>query len=136
MKIEETRTIVFFDGVCNLCSSFVYFIIKMENNEKIHFCSLQSEYARNILGLKDSFSELNSVYFLKNNKLYHKSSAIIQILRTMNPIGNIFILFYVVPKLLRDKLYDFIARNRYLWFGKKEECMVPTKKVYHRFIVD
>lgn len=135
MKIEENRTIVFFDGVCNLCSSFVSFILKAENNDSIYFCSLQSKFAENI-GLPSQATELNSVYFLKKNKLYYKSTAIIEIVRTMHPLGIVFSLFYIIPKILRDKLYDFIARNRYLWFGKKDQCMIPTKKVMHRFIQD
>jgi predicted DCC family thiol-disulfide oxidoreductase YuxK len=134
MDNNEKRTIVFFDGVCNLCSSFVKMILRFEKNETIYFCSLQSPFAMQNLKNRIDVNNLNTVYFWKNEKLYSKSSAIIEIFKTINSWGFVLMIFLILPKVIRDKLYDFIARNRYLWFGKSEKCMIPDKRVIHRFI--
>ena len=129
------KPVVLFDGVCNLCSSSVIFIIKRDRASKIKFASLQSEFGQEQMKrFKLPASLLNSVLLIKNGKLYQRSNAALEIVSVLDGLWPLFFIFKIVPRFFRDLIYDWIAKNRYRWFGKKEECMIPTLEMRERFI--
>lgn len=131
----EEKNVILFDGVCNLCNRSVQFIIKRDRKKKFYFAPLQGTTGQEILKrFHLSVDELNSFIFKEGDKLYTHSSGA---LRMLKMLGRGWILFYpliIVPKFIRDGVYNWIARNRYKWFGKKEECMIPTPEVRSRFL--
>lgn len=127
--------VVLFDGVCNLCNNAVLFIIKRDAQAKLKFASLQSDYGvSQIKRLAMSSTAGNSVLFIKDGRLYQKSDAALQIARMLDGVWPGLYVFIIVPRFMRDWLYDKIADNRYQWFGKKEECMIPPLALKGRFI--
>lgn len=127
--------IIFFDGICNFCNSSVNFIIKRDNKNYFKFASLQSEYAQNFLDLKKlPKNEFDSIILFKNNKLYIKSSATLQITKHLKGLWKLFFILIIIPPFIRNFLYDIIAKNRYKWFGKRDVCMIPDEKIKNRFL--
>lgn len=131
----ENKSIIFFDGVCNLCNNSVKFIIKRDKHKRFLYASLQSDAARDILlQFKIKNSNLNSIILLENGKLYQKSTAILKIAKQLNGFWKLNYVFIIIPKFFRDFIYDIIAKNRYKWFGKREVCMLPTGDMKLRFL--
>jgi predicted DCC family thiol-disulfide oxidoreductase YuxK len=131
----KNKTILLFDGECNLCNSFVQFILKNEKNNEIQFSSLQSEIGKIILAQHNiNTDSINSLVFIENNIPYLKSTAALKISRYLKGIYSLAILFFIIPKFMRDYIYDYIAKNRYNWYGKKDSCIVPTGKLLERFL--
>jgi len=129
------RPVVLFDGVCNLCNSSVIFIIKRDAKSKLKFASLQSEYgAQQMNKFNLPPSALNSVLLVKGGRLFQKSNAALEIASMMDGIWPILYSLKIIPIFIRDFIYDWIANNRYRWFGKKGECMIPTSAMRERFI--
>jgi predicted DCC family thiol-disulfide oxidoreductase YuxK len=132
---NENRTIVFIDGYCNLCNGLVRFLIKVDKNEKLFFTSLHSPFSQTLLYSKNiDLKNPKSVYLLKNNFLYDKSMAIIEILNSLGFPFNVFTIFKIFPPQVRDIVYDFIASNRYKIFGKSQECQLSDNKTLPRFL--
>lgn len=134
--VNETNAIVLFDGVCNLCNGIVQFVLKRDKNSYFKFCSLQSETAKRLL---DQHPHINAVGFdsivlIESDKIYVKSDAGLRILKRLGGWWKLVEVFYLFPKFIRDRVYNFIAHNRYKWFGKQDQCMVPTKEYANRFI--
>ncbi len=129
------QPIILFDGVCNLCNGSVLFIIKRDPQSKFRFASLQSE-----LGMKliDEFEfpqgELSSVLLVKDQKLFQKSNAALEITRQLSGLWPMLYVLKIIPPFIRNSVYDWIARNRYRWFGKKDACMIPTPELRSRFV--
>jgi len=134
MNTTKKNPIILFDGVCKLCNKSVIFILKRDHKKHFKFASLQSNYGNEIsnshLILNNS---LNTIVLLENNKIFIKSTAILRIIKHLG-IWKIFYPFIYLPLKLRDKVYDFIATNRYNWFGKKDYCSMPDEKYKSRFI--
>ena len=129
--------VIYFDGVCYLCNSVVNLLIKIDGEKKLKFSPLQSNYAKNnLLDRGTYFSTVDSIILQKEGKYYIKSEAIIEIIKQLNWYWMIFLIGRILPKNLRDSLYDFVANNRYKWFGKKDVCMIPTDDVKSRFILN
>jgi predicted DCC family thiol-disulfide oxidoreductase YuxK len=132
---EPVKNIVLFDGVCNLCNSLVLFIIKRDMTGKFKFASLQSEIGQWWLlrfGLvKDEFE---SFVFIQGDKYYLKSAAALKMLKELGGIWKAFYVFILVPRPLRDFLYNLIAGSRYRIFGKRDVCMIPTPELEERFL--
>ncbi|MFY7965508.1 MAG: thiol-disulfide oxidoreductase DCC family protein [Chitinophagaceae bacterium] len=135
--MDKTNNILLFDGVCNLCNKLVLFVIKRDKNNKIKFASLQSEAGRKIL-LSNNFctNNLSSFVFIKQNRVLIKSTAALNLSKEIGGIWQLLYVFIIVPKFIRDLVYDIVAKNRYSWFGKQNECMVPTKELMNKFLVD
>lgn len=130
-----SEPVVLFDGVCNLCNGSVLFIIKRDPQSKLKFSSLQSDYgAEQMKRFNLPPSALNSVLLIKNDQLFQKSNAALEIARMLDGIWPGMYAFKIVPLFIRDFIYDWIAKNRYRWFGKKEECMIPTPEMKARFV--
>jgi len=129
------KPILFFDGVCNLCSGFVQFVIERDPDGMFQFASLQSEAGQEILR-KNGMSETNlkTVILLKNGRTYTHSDVALEMSRELGGIWSLFYVFKIIPKFLRDKIYDWVATNRYKWFGEKESCWIPTPELKARFL--
>ena len=135
MNNFEGKSIIFFDGVCNLCNSSVNFIIKHDKKKQFLFASLQSDAAKEILLQYNSKKiNLDSIVLLDNGKLFEKSTAALRISKHLNNGLFLLYIFIIIPTFIRDYLYDYIAKNRYKWYGKKDSCMIPTKDLKSRFL--
>ena len=129
------QPVVLFDGVCNLCNSAVQFIIKRDKKNTFRFAALQSETGQKLLaqyGLPAK--ELNSFILIENDKAYNRSTGALRVLKKFKGLWPLLYGFIIVPKFIRDGVYDWVGRNRYKWFGKKEECMIPTPELKARFL--
>ena len=135
MQTNDQNPIILFDGICNLCNSSVQFIIKRDKKEQFLFSSLQSDAAENIL-LHHKYKKngLNSIIFIHGENLYEKSSAILNIFSLLGMPWRLLTVFYLLPLSWRNLLYDYIAKNRYRWFGKKNTCTTMLPKHKNRFI--
>jgi len=129
------KSIILFDGVCNLCNSSVNFIIKHDKKEQFIFASLQSDAAKEILlQFKTKKINLDSILLVDGEKIYEKSSAVLLILKQLNKGFKLLYYFIIIPNFIRDWVYNVIAKNRYKWFGKKEECIIPTSETKKKFL--
>ncbi len=129
------RPIILFDGVCNFCNSAVNFVIKRDTNSTIKFATLQSEVAHKLLAASELPSnDLASFIFIDNNKIYTRSTAALRVCHYLKNLWPLMYGFIIVPKFIRDAVYNWISKNRYQWFGKKEECMIPTAGIKARFL--
>jgi len=131
----DDESIILFDGVCNLCSGFVQFVLPRDEEGKYRFASLQSDAGQALLAEHDLPSdELESVVLIEDGESYVKSSAIIQIATGLGGAYRLLSPFRYLPRSVRDRIYDFVADNRYRWFGKKDQCMMPSGDVESRFL--
>ena len=135
MQTNDQNSIILFDGICNLCNSSVKFVIKRDKKKQFIFASLQSDAAENIL-LHHKYKKigLNSIIFIHQDKLYEKSSAVLNILSALGIPWRLLAIFKILPLYWRDSLYDYIAKNRYKWFGKKDKCIMMLPMHKNRFI--
>ncbi|MBU8788588.1 thiol-disulfide oxidoreductase DCC family protein [Bacillus glycinifermentans] len=128
-------TIVLFDGVCNVCDGAVQFIIKHDPKGLFSFAPLQSDTGRKLLeqhGL--SADHFDSMILIKNGRVYAKSAAVLHVAKGLSGLWRAAAVFLIIPKPLRDAVYDLLAKNRYKWFGKKESCMIPGPDIKKRFL--
>lgn len=130
------KKIVLFDGVCNVCNGFVQFIIEKDRKNIFQFASLQSDIGKKLLLERNiDTNSIDSVILIEPNVAYYiKSDAALEIGRNLKGYRTFSKVLSFIPSSLRDIVYDFIARNRYAWFGKKEECMVPTPEIKSKFL--
>lgn len=127
--------IILFDGVCNLCNGAVNFIIKKDKKQLYRFASLQSGFGKSLLKQYELESDdLNSFVLIENNKPYLKSSAALHIAKNVGGIYSTLYVLMIIPRFIRDFFYSVIAKNRYKWFGKTNECMIPTPQLQARFL--
>ncbi|WP_430899779.1 MULTISPECIES: thiol-disulfide oxidoreductase DCC family protein [unclassified Paraflavitalea] len=127
--------IVLFDSVCNLCNSSVQFIIKHDKKGQFLFGSLQGNYGQETLRKFNlPTNEFNSFMLLEDGKLYTKSTGALRMLKHLGGAWSLLYAFIIVPKFIRDGVYNWVAKNRYKWFGKKEACWVPTPELKARFL--
>ncbi len=128
MNNFENKSIIFFDGVCNLCNASVNFVIKHDKKAQFLFVSFQSDAAKEIL-LHFNLKNLNAdtLILIEKNSVYDKSTAALKIAKHLDGVFKTLYVFLIVPKIFRDIIYVFIAKNRYRWFGKKESCIIPSK---------
>ncbi len=127
--------VVLFDGVCNLCNQSVLFIIQRDPSAKFKFATLQSEFAKQQLASRITEKEkMESVVLLRNGEVYRQSRAALEIARHLSGAWPLMYALIMVPPFLRNVVYNWIARNRYKWFGKKDACMIPTPELRARFI--
>ena len=129
------HSIILFDGICNLCNAAVQFVIRRDNKRRFLFASLQSGEARKILTEnKLPAGEMNSFILVENGKVYDRSTAVLRVARKLKGLWPVLYSFMIIPKFIRDRIYQLISKNRYQWFGKKNECMIPTPELRARFL--
>jgi predicted DCC family thiol-disulfide oxidoreductase YuxK len=129
--------IVLFDGVCNLCSSSVRFIAERDRAAFFKFASLQSDAGARLLtehGITPPNGDPTSIVVIEGGRALVRSTAALHIARHLDGIWKLGLALVIVPRFLRDIVYDFIASHRYRWFGKKDVCMVPTPELRARFL--
>jgi predicted DCC family thiol-disulfide oxidoreductase YuxK len=135
--IEEgiPNPIVLFDGVCNLCSSVVKFTISRDPDGIFRFASLQSESGRfflNKFGL--STDDFDSFVLIERDKFFLRSTAVLRLCKSLNGLWPLIYLLIIIPRPIRDFIYNIVAKNRYKWFGRKEECFIPSADIKNRFL--
>jgi predicted DCC family thiol-disulfide oxidoreductase YuxK len=126
--------VILFDGVCNLCNASVDFIIRHDPGRYYKFASLQSDAGQQLKERYDLLDSLYSVILIENDQVYDKSTAALKIAKHLSFPWNLFHGFIYLPRTWRDRMYAYIARNRYQWFGKRESCRIPTQEEKDRFL--
>lgn len=134
--MKQNKKIILFDGVCNLCNGFVQFIIKRDVNDVFRYASLQSEIGQQLVSERNmNTSKIDSVVLIEPRVAYYiKSDAALQIGRHIKGYRTVSKVLYLIPSSLRNIIYDLIARYRYAWFGKKDQCMIPTAALKAKFL--
>lgn len=131
----QRQSIIFFDGVCNLCNGFVQFVLKHETNSEFKFCSLQGEFAANFFKEKQFItSGIDSVIVFENNQFYIESAAAFKIINKLKWPYKVLYIFSILPGFINNSIYKFIAKSRYKIFGKSNVCWVMTDKNKTRFL--
>ncbi len=134
-EIPKHHPIILFDGYCNLCNSSIQWIIKRDKKALFRFTALQSEIAESLLDKTNPLeSNIQSIILIEGVKVFSQSEAIIRIASHLGWFWSLANIFLLVPKSLRDIVYNFIAKNRYRWFGKRDSCMLPAGDVLSRFL--
>jgi predicted DCC family thiol-disulfide oxidoreductase YuxK len=136
-KLPKDKQLILFDGICNLCNSSVLYVIKRDKRNTFLFAPLQSSVGQTIIqrfNIDSSKTDSILLYNPKNDSLKYKSSAALLVAKQLNFPSNLMSIFFVVPTFIRNWVYDFIARNRYKWYGKKESCMIPTPELQSKFL--
>jgi predicted DCC family thiol-disulfide oxidoreductase YuxK len=129
------HAILLFDGECNLCNHAVQFVIARDPNAYYRFAALQSEAGQRLLAQYQlPRSHFDTIIMIENDQIYTKSTAGLRVVRKLYRLWPILYIFIILPKLIRDPIYDWVARNRIKWFGKRDSCMLPTPEIKLRFL--
>jgi len=129
------ETILFYDGVCNFCDSTVQFVLRFDSKRKFVFCPLQSEFGQNILRKHGYHQiEMNTLVMLHRGNILTESTAVLTTLKILGGLWRGFYGFMIVPPKIRNGFYQFIARNRYRFFGQKEACRIPDQGQREQFL--
>jgi len=133
--MTEEKKIILFDGLCNLCSSSVHFILKRDKKNQFLFGSLQGKAGQDYLNKfnlpADTF---NSFMLIDGEKMYTRSSGVLRMLKHLGNGWQLLYAFIIVPKFIRDSIYNLVAKNRYKWFGKKTECWLAAESMKVKFL--
>ena len=131
-----SKPIILFDGICNLCTGAVQFVIRHDPGEIFLFASLQSEAGQQLLKQYNlPATDFGSFTLVQDNKVYTKSTGALKVAKQIKGALRCLYIFIIVPKFIRDAVYTWIAQNRYKWFGKKDACMIPTPELKARFLL-
>ncbi len=134
MKLQDiSQPVIFFDDVCNLCNSSVQFIIRHDKKKQFLFAPLQSELGQEAIKQFPGKAPDSVVLFYKR-KFFVKSDATLNIAKLLDGGWKLCYAGIILPRFIRNGIYDFVSRNRYKWFGRKEACMIPTAELRARFI--
>lgn len=137
VKVPKDKQLILFDGVCNLCNSSVLYVIKRDKKDQFLFAPLQSAIGKEIIAhFNVNTDAVDSIllYNPKKSTLKYKSSAALHVAKHLGFPNNLMTIFFIVPTFIRNWVYDYVARNRYQWFGKKESCMIPTPELKSKFL--
>ena len=136
LDLPDNKKIILFDGLCNLCEASVQFVIKYDKKDVFRFVSLQSDLGKKIIkqiGLQNK--NIDSVILYEPGIAYnYKSAAALEIAKNLGGFFHFGTIFKVIPNGMRNLLYDYVAKNRYKWFGKKESCLLPTLELKSKFL--
>ncbi len=136
INLEKNKQLILFDGVCNLCEASVQYVIKHDKDDVFRYTALQNDVGQQVL--KDfniDRSKMDSILLYTPEKgISYKSTAALKIASKLGFPRNLMVVFLIVPAFIRNWVYDYIARNRYKWYGQKEECMIPTPELKSRFL--
>lgn len=134
--MELNKKIVLFDGVCNLCNRSIQFIIKRDNKDEFRFATLQGKLGQRLVQERNiDIKKIDSILLIEPGLAYYtKSSAALKIGISFGGAWKILNVLNLIPSKLRDIVYDWVARNRYSWYGKKNACMIPTPEVKDKFL--
>ena len=135
-NLPQHKKIILFDGLCNLCDASVQFIIKRDTKDVFRFVSLQSDLGQELLQqLPISTQKIDSIILYESDKAYYyKSEAVFEIVKSIGGFFYCLLIFKWLPTAITNTIYDYIARNRYRWWGKKESCLVPSQELQSKFL--
>ncbi|CAN5259602.1 thiol-disulfide oxidoreductase DCC family protein [soil metagenome] len=128
------QPVILFDGVCNFCNGAVQFIIKRDKKHRYKFAPLQSGTGEQIQKQFNLPTDLSSFILYENDSIYKKSTAALMVAKHLSGLWPLLYLFIVLPTFIRDIPYNIIVKYRYKWFGKTEECMIPSPELRARFL--
>ncbi|MFK7833387.1 MAG: thiol-disulfide oxidoreductase DCC family protein [Winogradskyella sp.] len=137
INIPNNKKLILFDGVCNLCNSSVLFVIKRDKKNQFLFAPLESDIGSEIIkkfNIDTNKTDSILLYNSEKNHLTYKSTAALLVAKQLGFPLNILSVFFVIPTFIRNWVYDFIAKNRYKWYGKKESCMIPSPELKAKFL--
>lgn len=136
LQLPKDKSLILFDGVCNLCNTSVLYVIKHDANNRFLFAPLQSNIGQQIITKYNlDVSKTDSILlYTADIGLKVKSTAALYIAKRLGLPNNLLSVFLIVPAFIRNWVYDFIAKNRYKWYGKKDNCMIPTPELRSKFI--
>ncbi len=126
--------IILFDGVCNLCNSAVQFVIKRDRNQYFYFASLQSEIGKRLINQHQLPKDIDSFVLIENNQASIQSTAALKVCKRLDGGWKGLAILLLLPVKIREPLYKVVAMNRYKWFGKKDQCMLPNPNQKARFL--
>ena len=133
--MDIQNQIILFDGVCNLCNNSVQFVIKHDKTSRFSFAALQSEAGQSLLQQYNLPQQgFDSFVLIQKEKVFLKSTAALTVAKQLDGPVKLLYGFIIVPAFIRNAVYNFIAKNRYKWFGKKDHCMIPTPALKARFL--
>jgi predicted DCC family thiol-disulfide oxidoreductase YuxK len=134
-QLPQDKKIILFDGVCNYCNDKVNFIIKNDTNDVFRFVALQSETGQKVITYLGIDKTIDSIILYEPGYAYFiKSEAVFRIIKHLTSPVKLLLLFNFIPTSCKNLIYDYIAKNRYKWFGIKESCMLPSDGISHKFI--
>ncbi len=129
-----SHPVVLYDGVCKLCNGSVNFILRRDRKERLKLAPLQSDYGQAVLKKYGKNSDpMDSIMLLEGDRLTAKSTAILRISKYLDRAWPLCMIFLIIPRFLRDFIYDIVANNRYRWFGKYDTCRLPDPEFEDRF---
>ncbi|MFH6769165.1 DUF393 domain-containing protein [Gaetbulibacter aquiaggeris] len=136
INIPEQKQLVLFDGICNLCNWSVEYIIKHDKKNKFCFAALQSSIGEKIIKEYNiNTTKIDSILLYSEEKdISYKSTAALKIATKLGFPINLMSIFLIIPAFIRNWVYDYIAKNRYKWYGKKESCMIPSPELKSKFL--
>lgn len=136
IELPKDKQLILFDGVCNLCNSSIVYVIKHDKHDRFRFAPLQSKTGKAVINkFNINTTKTDSILLYSEDfGLKTKSSAALAIASKLGFPRNIISIFSIVPAFIRNWAYDFIAKNRYKWYGKKESCMIPTPELKQKFL--
>ena len=133
--MKESNALLLFDGVCNLCNGFVQFVLLRDPKGYFHFAPLQSDLGKETLRQANLPEEaLSTVVLVEHGKVYTHSTVALRTVRHLSGLWPLLYVFVIVPRPIRDWVYNWVAQNRYRWFGKREACMMPRPEWKERFV--
>jgi predicted DCC family thiol-disulfide oxidoreductase YuxK len=132
--VNSDKPVILFDGVCNLCNSSVQFVVKRDPEGIFRYASLQSDFGQQLLKKYNLPADtFNSFILYQDNQIYTRSTGALKMLSQLKG-WKWTKAFSIIPRFIRDGVYNLISKYRYSWFGKKDECMIPTKELKARFM--
>lgn len=135
--VPKDKELILFDGVCNLCNSSVLYVIKRDKKNTFLFAPLQSKIGQTVINEFNIDTEKTDsilLYQPKERKIYQKSNAALRVAKKLSFPTNLLAVFLIIPAFIRDWFYNYVARNRYKWYGKKDSCMIPTPELKMKFL--
>jgi predicted DCC family thiol-disulfide oxidoreductase YuxK len=135
-ELQKHKKLILFDGVCNLCNSSVQYVIKHDKKNTFMFTALQSETGQQIIKAHsiDTCKTDSILLYSPENGVVSKSTAALKIASELGFPINLMRVFFIVPPFIRNWVYDYIAKNRYKWYGKQESCWIPTPELKSKFL--
>ncbi len=135
MNTGNRNMVILFDGLCNMCVWSIQFIISRDKKDIFRFASIQSDIGKKLI-INHSIDVKNndSIILIQDGNIKYRSSAVLCVLNYLSTIWKILIIFYIIPSPVRDVLYRIIASTRYLFFGKRDKCMIPNAAINSKFL--
>ncbi|MEP5338675.1 MAG: DCC1-like thiol-disulfide oxidoreductase family protein [Algibacter sp.] len=134
--VPNDKKLILFDGVCNLCNNSVQYVIKHDKKDIFMFTALQSAIGKQLIEAHNiDTSKIDSILLYTPEKgIAYKSTAALKVANLLGFPQNLMNVFFIIPPFIRNWVYDYIAKNRYKWYGKKDACMIPTPELRSKFL--